>query len=73
MIPKVGDFYYIDYVDHDQPEGSFFGIGKCVKIYDKAKDGKPVDPPLYEFEHHNSEGALCLSLFYEKEIMFKAE
>ena len=73
MIPKVGEFYYIDYTDHDQPEGSFFGIAECVKIFDRSQDGKRVDPPMYEFKHQDKKGNMCLSLFYEKEIMFKAQ
>jgi len=72
MNPALGKFYYIDYTDHDQPTGSFFGIAQCVKEYNKKENGEPLVPPLYEFEHQNSEGKMCLSLFYPNEIVMEA-
>ena len=73
MIPQLGKFYYIDYTDHDQPEGSFFGIAECVNIFNRAKDGREIEQSLYEFKHQDKKGNICLSLFYAKEVMFEAK
>ena len=73
MTPKVGKFYYIDYEDKEQPEGSFFGIARCVKIHSKDNSGLPVDPMLFEFEHQEKNGEMTLSLFYESEIVMEAQ
>lgn len=72
MIPKLGKFYYIDYTDEEQPEGSFFGIARCIKIHDKDAVGFPVDPVLYEFEHQDKDGEMLQSLFYESEVVLEA-
>ena len=73
IVPVPGKFYYIDYTDHDQPEGSFLGIARCVKVYDKNEKGEPVNPPLYEFEHPDKKGDMYLSLFYATEVVMEAE
>jgi hypothetical protein len=73
MIPKVGKFYYIDYEDKDQPEGSFFGIARCVKIYDRDEVGRPIAPALYEFEHNGKDGKMELSLFFASEVVMEAQ
>jgi hypothetical protein len=72
MIPKLGKFYYIDYTDKEAPEGSYFGIARCVKEYQYSESGERLVRPLYEFEHPNNEGEMCLSLYYEDEIVMEA-
>ena len=71
MIPEVGKFYYIDYTDHEQPEGSYFGIARCIKIHSHDEKGTPINPALYEFEHEK-DGKLWASLFYSNEIIMEA-
>jgi hypothetical protein len=71
MIPEKGKFYYINYEDKQEPSGSYFGIGRCVDIYDTDKSGQPIKP-LYEFEHPDDHGALTLSVFYAEEILMEA-
>lgn len=71
MIPKLEKYYYIDYVDDDNPDGSYFGIAKCVAINNTDDKGRSIKP-LYEFLHTNKDGKMTLSLFYENEIVLDA-
>lgn len=71
MIPKLEKYYYIDYQDKIDPEGSFFGLAKCVRIFTHDENGKPIRP-LYEFKHEDKEGRVTLSVFYEEEVMMDA-
>jgi hypothetical protein len=70
MIPEKGKFYYINYVDKEEPAGSYFGPGRCVAVFDKDETGNPIKP-LYEFEHPDDKGKLVLSVFYENEIIIE--
>lgn len=71
MIPQIGKFYYINYQDKDTPSGSYFGLGRCVEIYNKDVSGKPIKP-LYEFEHPDEHGKMALSVYYAEEVMMEA-
>lgn len=71
MIPKVEKYYYVDYTDHDNPDGSYFGIAKCVTIHNTDDKGRKIKP-LYEFLHPNKDGKMTLSLFYENEVVLDA-
>ena len=71
MIPQKGKFYYIDYTDKDEPEGSYFGLGRCVEVYSTDELGNPITP-LYEFEHPDKQGNMILSVYYANEIIMEA-
>lgn len=71
MIPKIEKYYYIDYQDKTDPNGSFFGLGKCVRIFNHDENGKPIRP-LYEFQHQSKDGKMTLSVFYAEEIVMDA-
>jgi hypothetical protein len=73
MIPTQGKFYYIDYVDNAQPEGSYYGIAKFVRAYERDEDGNNLKIPLYEFEHPDKDGKMVLSLFTKEEIILEAK
>ena len=72
MIPELGKFYYIDYTDKENPEGSFFGVARCVKEYKYNEAGEKLLKPMYEFEHQDKSGKMTLSLFYADEIIMEA-
>jgi len=71
MIPQIGKFYYINYEDKDEPTGNYFGLGRCVEIYNTDTSGKPIKP-LYEFEHPDEHGKMTLSVYYANEVMMEA-
>jgi len=71
MIPKIGRFYYINYEDKAEPEGSYFGIARCVAVFDKDTEERPIKP-LYEFEHPDPKGNMVLSVYYAEEVMMEA-
>jgi hypothetical protein len=71
--PAPGKFYFIDYVDAEQPEGSYFGIAKCVRVCDTGESGRKIYPPLYEFLHPRADGELTLSLFYASEVVMESK
>lgn len=73
MKPTIGKYYYINYEDKDQPEGSYFGIARCVNKYERNENGENLREIMYEFEHPDKEGNLVLSLFLDKEIIFEAD
>jgi hypothetical protein len=73
MIPKIGKYYYINYEDKEQPKGSFAGLAKCVRRYERNEAGEPVWPILYEFEHQTAKGEWVLSLYYENEVILEAK
>lgn len=73
MKPKIGKYYYINYEDKQQPEGSYYGLAKCVGKYERNEAGDPVYPVMYEFEHPDDKGELVLSLYYEQEILMEAK
>lgn len=73
MKPTIGKFYYINYQDHDQPEGSYFGIARCVGRYERNELGENLAQPMYEFEHPDKTGKLVLSLFLENEVMYESK
>jgi hypothetical protein len=72
VIPQPGKFYYIDYTDSEQPEGSYFGIAQCIKICDRKESGQKIYPPLYEFLHPTKDGEQTRSLFYASEVLMEA-
>jgi hypothetical protein len=67
--PKPGKFYYVDYQDKQDPDGSYFGIAECVHVYEYNRDGEPLIPPLYEFKHPDKTGKMVLSVFYADEVI----
>jgi hypothetical protein len=74
ITPNVGKFYYINYIDREFPEASYFGIAKCMRICDKDETtGEEVYPPLFEFAHPDKDGKMWLSLFYANEIVMEAK
>jgi hypothetical protein len=73
MKPTIGKFYYINYQDQAEPEGSYFGIARCVGKYDRNDQGENLAEPMYEFEHPSQNGNLVLSLFLENEILFESK
>lgn len=73
MIPKQGKFYYINYVDNEQPEGSYNGIARFVQAYERDENGRNMKIPLYEFEHPDKDGKMTLSLFTKEEIILEAK
>lgn len=72
MKPTIGKYYYIDYIDKEQPEANYMGLARCVGKYERDEEGRDIFPVLYEFEHPDKNGELTLSLFYEKEILIPA-
>jgi hypothetical protein len=72
VIPEPGKFYYIDYTDAEEPEGSYFGLAKCMGVYSRNRKGEQIYPPLYEFMHPTKEGDQTLSLFYASEVVMEA-
>ena len=73
MTPTIGKFYYINYQDHTETEGSYFGIAKCVGKYERNEQGKNLLAPMYEFKHPDKSGKMVLSLFLDNEILFEAK
>ena len=71
ITPKPGKFYFIDYIDADQPEGNYFGIAQCTKVCDINEMGEKITPPLYEFLHPTKDGEQTLSLFYASEVLME--
>ena len=72
MKPIVGKFYYIDYTDGEQPEGSYFGIARCVGKFERNEQGRNLKEPFYEFEHPlNNE--MVRNLYTDKEIVMEAK
>jgi hypothetical protein len=71
MLPELGKYYYVDYVDNENPGGSYCGIALCIKKYEYDEQGNKLDPILYEFEHPQ-DGKNVLSLFVDKEIIMEA-
>ena len=72
MIPKIDEYYFVDYRDQLEPEGAYMGIAKCVRIFQEDAYGKRLKEPLYEFMHPDKEGKMVLSLFVNKEILLPA-
>jgi hypothetical protein len=72
MKPTIGKYYYINYEDKEEPEGSYFGLARCVGKYERNDAGENLKEPMYEFEHPSQNGNLVLSLFLENEIVFEA-
>ena len=73
VIPEPEKFYYIDYQDVNESEGSYFGIAKCVRVCDVNGDGERLIPPLYEFLHPTPDGSMALSLFYGREVVMETK
>ena len=71
MIPKLGKYYYINYVDKIEPAGSYDGIALCVGKYEYNEAGDKLREALYEFEHPQG-GKKVLSLFTAAEIILEA-
>lgn len=70
--PIVGKFYYINYEDKEEPDGSYFGIAECVDIFEHDADGELLKDALYEFKHPDASGKMTLSVFYKDEILMEA-
>jgi len=71
MIPKLGKYYYINYVDKIEPAGSYNGIARCVGKHEYNKSGDKLNEALYEFEHLQG-GKQVLSLFTAAEVILEA-
>ena len=72
MTPRIGKFYYINYEDKQMPKGSYFGIAKCVAVYERNEKGENLVRPMYEFEHPQDD-KMVLSLFYDDEVIMEAK
>ena len=73
MIPVRGKYYFINYQDKEQPEGSYYGIARFVQAFERDEKGNNLQIPLYEFEHPDKDGRLVLSLFTRDEIILEAK
>jgi hypothetical protein len=72
MKPVIGKFYYIDYTDEKQPEGSYFGIARCVGKFEINEQGGTLREPFYEFEHPLN-NKMVRNLYTDKEIVMEAK
>ena len=73
MIPKSGKYYFINYVDRQDPNGSYDGLARFIRAYERDEDGNNLKIPLYEFEHPDKDGKMTLSLFTKEEIILEAK
>ena len=71
MKPKIGKYYYINYEDKIQPEGSYVGIALCVGKYERDQDGNNLKEIFYEFEHPQDD-KLVRNLYTDQEIILEA-
>ena len=72
MIPKLNNYYYIDYEDLEAPDSSFIGVAKCVAIHNRDEGGRPLARPLYEFIHPDKKGNMVSQVYYSSEILLDA-
>jgi hypothetical protein len=72
MKPTIGKYYYINYVDKQQPEGSYAGIARCVARYERDEWGNNLKEVFYEFEHPQDE-QMVRSLYTDNEILMEAK
>lgn len=72
MKPVIGKFYYIDYTDKEEPEGSYFGIARCVGKFERNEQGHNLKEPFYEFEHPLN-NQMVRNLYIDKEIVMEAK
>jgi hypothetical protein len=72
MKPTIGRYYYINYEDKTEPEGSYFGIAKCVDKYERDDKGANLPESMYEFEHPLKD-KMVRQLYIEKEIFMEAK
>lgn len=73
MKPKKGKYYFINYVDHEDPRGSFDGIAECIGEHLKDAKGRYLKDPFYEFVHKDAEGNMVASLFTASEVILEAK
>jgi hypothetical protein len=72
MTPTIGKYYYINYQDHIEPEGSYFGIAKCVDKYERNDKGENLEAPMYEFEHPLKD-KMVRQLYLAQEVIMEAK